>query len=240
VPALQAQVIDVGASGLRGPQPVQREQRDQRMLGRRRSLSWSPSSPPTAPPTSPPASTWQTAATFPLSERRIRGTGLAQAAARSLSKPVHTLRPSPAPPARDVSRTCCASCSSTQIRAIIANFFDPICGDDHSYITRYGGPEVWAPTGRRCGRLWFPVQGSASVSAGVPGWCRPGRPGLLFGGDPGWTCGGGRGPWRRGQRGGSSATAVRWYPGYGLLSVLAGQPGLRGGAGQRRPRLLPP
>ena len=34
VPALQAQVLDVGAGGLRDPQPVQREQRDQRMLDR--------------------------------------------------------------------------------------------------------------------------------------------------------------------------------------------------------------
>src|SRR5580693_10205504 len=32
VPAFQAQVLDVGAGGLRDPQPVQREQRDQRML----------------------------------------------------------------------------------------------------------------------------------------------------------------------------------------------------------------
>ena len=35
VPALQAQVLDVSASRLGDPQPVQREQRDQRMLGRR-------------------------------------------------------------------------------------------------------------------------------------------------------------------------------------------------------------
>ena len=35
VPALQAQVLDVGASGLRYPQPVQCGQGDQRMLGRR-------------------------------------------------------------------------------------------------------------------------------------------------------------------------------------------------------------
>src|ERR1035437_6403933 len=35
VPALQAEVLDVSASGLRDPQPVQREQRDQRMLDRR-------------------------------------------------------------------------------------------------------------------------------------------------------------------------------------------------------------
>ncbi len=35
MPALQAQVLDVSAGGLRDPQPVQREQRDQRMLGRR-------------------------------------------------------------------------------------------------------------------------------------------------------------------------------------------------------------
>jgi hypothetical protein len=34
VPALQAQLLDVGAGGLRDPQPVQREQGDQRMLGR--------------------------------------------------------------------------------------------------------------------------------------------------------------------------------------------------------------
>ena len=33
VPALQAQVLDVGAGGLGDPQPVQREQGDQRMLG---------------------------------------------------------------------------------------------------------------------------------------------------------------------------------------------------------------
>jgi hypothetical protein len=32
VPALQAQVLDVSANGLGDPQPVQREQRDQRML----------------------------------------------------------------------------------------------------------------------------------------------------------------------------------------------------------------
>ena len=31
----QAQVLDVGAGGLGDPQPVQRQQRDQRMLGRR-------------------------------------------------------------------------------------------------------------------------------------------------------------------------------------------------------------
>ena len=41
--------------------------------------------PPSSPPTSPPASTWQTVATFRISERRIRGMGLAQATARSLS-----------------------------------------------------------------------------------------------------------------------------------------------------------
>ena len=35
VPALQAQVLDVGAGSLGDPQPVQREQRDQRMLDRR-------------------------------------------------------------------------------------------------------------------------------------------------------------------------------------------------------------
>ena len=35
MPALQAQVLDVGAGGLGDPQPVQREQRDQRMLERR-------------------------------------------------------------------------------------------------------------------------------------------------------------------------------------------------------------
>jgi len=35
VPALQAEVVDVGAGGLGNPQPVQREQGDQRMLGRR-------------------------------------------------------------------------------------------------------------------------------------------------------------------------------------------------------------
>jgi hypothetical protein len=35
VPALQAQVLDVRAGGLGDPQPVQREQGDQRMLGRR-------------------------------------------------------------------------------------------------------------------------------------------------------------------------------------------------------------
>jgi hypothetical protein len=35
VPALQAQVLDVGAGGFGDPQPVQREQGDQRMLKRR-------------------------------------------------------------------------------------------------------------------------------------------------------------------------------------------------------------
>jgi len=35
VPALQAEVLDVGASGLRDPQPVQREHGDQRVPGRR-------------------------------------------------------------------------------------------------------------------------------------------------------------------------------------------------------------
>ena len=35
VPAFQAQVLDIGAGGLRYPQPVQREQRDQRVLERR-------------------------------------------------------------------------------------------------------------------------------------------------------------------------------------------------------------
>jgi hypothetical protein len=35
VPALQAEVVDVGAGGLGNPQPVQREQGDQRILGRR-------------------------------------------------------------------------------------------------------------------------------------------------------------------------------------------------------------
>jgi hypothetical protein len=35
MPALQAQLLDVSAGGLRDPQPVQREQRDQRMLERR-------------------------------------------------------------------------------------------------------------------------------------------------------------------------------------------------------------
>ncbi len=35
VPAFQAQVLDVGAGGLRHPQPVQREQGNQRMLKRR-------------------------------------------------------------------------------------------------------------------------------------------------------------------------------------------------------------
>ena len=35
MPALQAQVLDISAGGLRYPQPVQREQRDQRMLARR-------------------------------------------------------------------------------------------------------------------------------------------------------------------------------------------------------------
>jgi hypothetical protein len=34
VPALDAQALDVGASRLRNPQPVQGEQGDQRMLGR--------------------------------------------------------------------------------------------------------------------------------------------------------------------------------------------------------------
>jgi len=35
VAAFDAQVFDVGAGGLGDPQPVQREQRDQRVLGRR-------------------------------------------------------------------------------------------------------------------------------------------------------------------------------------------------------------
>jgi hypothetical protein len=35
VATLQAQVLDISAGGLGDPQPVQREQRDQRMLGRR-------------------------------------------------------------------------------------------------------------------------------------------------------------------------------------------------------------
>jgi hypothetical protein len=35
VPALEAEVVDVRAGGLGNPQPVQREQGDQRMLGRR-------------------------------------------------------------------------------------------------------------------------------------------------------------------------------------------------------------
>ena len=35
MPALQAQVLDVSAGGLRYPEPVQREQGDQRVLGRR-------------------------------------------------------------------------------------------------------------------------------------------------------------------------------------------------------------
>jgi hypothetical protein len=35
VPALQTQMLDAGAGRLRYPQPVQREQGDQRMLGRR-------------------------------------------------------------------------------------------------------------------------------------------------------------------------------------------------------------
>jgi hypothetical protein len=35
MPAFHAQVLDVGAGGLGHPQPVQCEQRDQRMLGRR-------------------------------------------------------------------------------------------------------------------------------------------------------------------------------------------------------------
>jgi len=35
VPALQAQVLDIGTGGFGDPQPVQGEQRDQRMLGRR-------------------------------------------------------------------------------------------------------------------------------------------------------------------------------------------------------------
>ncbi len=38
VPALQAQVLDISAGGLRDPQPVQREQGDQRMLERRAKL----------------------------------------------------------------------------------------------------------------------------------------------------------------------------------------------------------
>jgi hypothetical protein len=44
VPALQAQVLDVRAGRLRDPQPVQREQRDQRMPGRRTEASSAPSS----------------------------------------------------------------------------------------------------------------------------------------------------------------------------------------------------
>jgi len=36
VPALKAQVLDVGGGGLRHPQPVEREQGDQGVLGRRR------------------------------------------------------------------------------------------------------------------------------------------------------------------------------------------------------------
>ena len=35
MPALEAEVVDVGAGGLGNPQPVQREQGDQRILGRR-------------------------------------------------------------------------------------------------------------------------------------------------------------------------------------------------------------
>jgi hypothetical protein len=35
VPALQAQLLDLRAGGLGDPQPVQREQRDQRVLARR-------------------------------------------------------------------------------------------------------------------------------------------------------------------------------------------------------------
>ena len=35
MPAFQTQLLDVGAGGLGDPQPVQREQRDQRMLTRR-------------------------------------------------------------------------------------------------------------------------------------------------------------------------------------------------------------
>jgi len=35
VPAFQAQLLDVSAGGLRDPQPVQRQQGDQRVLGRR-------------------------------------------------------------------------------------------------------------------------------------------------------------------------------------------------------------
>ena len=42
VPALQAQVLDIGAGGLRYPQPVQREQRDQRMPSRRPKPRWRP------------------------------------------------------------------------------------------------------------------------------------------------------------------------------------------------------
>jgi hypothetical protein len=34
VPALEAQVLDAGAGGLGDPQAVEREQRDQGMLGR--------------------------------------------------------------------------------------------------------------------------------------------------------------------------------------------------------------
>jgi hypothetical protein len=34
VPALQAKILDIGAGGLRDPQPIEGEQGDQRMLGR--------------------------------------------------------------------------------------------------------------------------------------------------------------------------------------------------------------
>ncbi|MGH3289095.1 MAG: hypothetical protein ACRDPD_31220 [Streptosporangiaceae bacterium] len=44
MPALHAQVLDVGAGGLGDPQPVQREQGDQRVLGRRAKPGSAPSS----------------------------------------------------------------------------------------------------------------------------------------------------------------------------------------------------
>jgi hypothetical protein len=45
VPALQAQVLNIGTGGFGDPQPVQREQRDQRMLTRRPSPAATSSAP---------------------------------------------------------------------------------------------------------------------------------------------------------------------------------------------------
>jgi hypothetical protein len=40
VPAFQAQLLDIGAGGLRDPQPVQGKQGDQRVLQRSQALRW--------------------------------------------------------------------------------------------------------------------------------------------------------------------------------------------------------